>query len=153
MTAAWDPRSTLDFIVSRALELGVFERVNQHEPVNAPGNGLTAAVWGDRIEPIRKSGLASVSCRIAFFIRIYTPMASEPQDAIDPEVLTATATLMAAFAGGFTVGGQARHVDLLGASGAPMSAQAGYLDMDDRQYRVMTLNLPVIFNDVFGEVA
>jgi hypothetical protein len=42
-------------------------------------------------------------------------------------------------------------VDLLGSAGAPLSAQAGYLNQDGRLFRVMTLTLPIIVNDVWDQ--
>lgn len=149
----FDPTQDLDVLVSHAKQLGVFDRVHTHEPKNAPGSGLTCVIWGDRIEPAKRSGLDSTSLRVAFSVRVYKNMASEPQDAIDPAVLSAVAKLMAVYSGDFTLGGDARHIDLLGAEGAPMSAQAGYLNQDGRLYRVMTITLPIIYNDCFEQVA
>lgn len=148
----FDPQATLDALVSHAKRLGVFERVYAHEPKNAPGNGLSCVIWGDRIDPIRSSGLNSVSLRVAYSVRVYKPMNSEPQDGIDPTILNGVTALWNAYAGDFTLDGEARQVDLLGAYGAAMSAQAGYLNQDGRLFRVMTLTLPIIFDDVFEEV-
>jgi hypothetical protein len=149
----WDPRATFDGLISHAAASGWFDRVQGHEPKNAPGNGLTCAVWGDRIQPIRSSGLDATSMRIAFSIRVYSSLAQEPQDAIDPNIMSAVAALIADFSGDFTLAGSAREIDLLGSEGVPLSAQAGYLNQDGRQYRVMTLTVPVIYNDVFEQVA
>jgi hypothetical protein len=142
----------LDGLVSHALTLGLFERVNQHEPKSAPGNGLTAAVWADEIGPDpESSGLASTSGVVTFLVRLYTSMLSEPQDAIDPQLLSAVDALMTAYSGDFDLSGSARCVDLLGQSGATLSAKAGYLNQDSKIYRVMTITVPVIVNDVWSQ--
>lgn len=147
-----DITTILDGIVSHAMALGLFERVNQHEPKNAPGNGLTAAVWADSIAPTPAgSGLASTSARVVFNVRIYSSANAEPADAIDPNILAATSALMGAYSGDFELGGSVRNVDLLGQGGVPLSAQAGYLQQDGRLYRVMTLVLPVLVNDVWEQ--
>lgn len=147
-----DITTILDGIVSHAMALGLFERVNQHEPKNAPGNGLTAAVWADSIAPTPTgSGLASTSARVVFNVRIYSSANAEPADAIDPNILAATSALMGAYSGDFELGGSVRNVDLLGQGGVPLSAQAGYLQQDGRLYRVMTLVLPVLVNDVWEQ--
>jgi hypothetical protein len=130
---------------------GLFESVNGHEPKNAPGNGLTAALWADTVEPVRSSGLASVSARVTFNVRIYSSMLAEPQDGIDPNVLRAVSVLLTAYVGDFTLGDEARHVDIFGAYGAPLRAQAGYINQDGRMYRVMTISMPVVFNDCWTE--
>ncbi|HKN43501.1 MAG TPA: hypothetical protein VJW23_06225, partial [Propionibacteriaceae bacterium] len=85
-----DIDTILDGIVSHALASGWFERVNQHEPKNAPGNGLTVAVWIQSIDPMpRASGLTSSTVRVELTERIYSNMLQEPPDMIDPNVVKA----------------------------------------------------------------
>jgi hypothetical protein len=139
-------------LVSHAATLGVFERVNAHEPKNAPGAGISCAIWAQEIGPVPAgSGLASTTGRVGFNVRIYTSMVSEPQDAIDPDVLTAVDKLMTDYSASFTLGGLVRLVDLLGQAGQPLSAQAGYLTIGDKMYRVMTILLPLIINDMWTQ--
>jgi hypothetical protein len=149
----FDPAATQDVIVSHAKKLGVFDRVNAHEPKSAPGRGLSCAIWAASIDPVQTSGLASTSVRVVYSIRVYVNMTREPQDAIDRDVLAAVAKLMAAYSADFTLDDEAREIDLLGSYGIALSAQAGYLNQDNRLFRVMTISLPIIFNDVFEQVA
>lgn len=147
-----DILSLTDAVTSHASASGHFETVNGHEPKNAPTTGgLTAAVWADRVTPLRSSGLDSVSVLLAFNVRIYGSAQSEPADAIDPNMLAAVDALCAAYAGDFTLGGLVRSVDLLGSNGSPLSVQAGYLTQDGVLYRVMTISVPVIVNDLWTE--
>jgi hypothetical protein len=149
---AVDIEGILGAVVSHAMASGHFEKVNGHEPKAAPGKGLTAAVWVQAIAPVpRGSGLATTTGRIELRDRIYTPMVQEPQDAIDPAVLTATIDLMGAYSGDFTLDGRIRNVDLLGQAGVPLSAQAGYLNQDGRLFRVMDITLPLIVNDIWDQ--
>ena len=138
-----------------AMTSGFFERVNGSEPKSAPGiSGLTYAVWLQALRPTaRASGLAVTSALAVFSGRVYTSMISETPDAIDPNMATATAALMEAYSGDFQLGGEVAAVDLLGIHGAGLAAEAGYLNMDGRLMRVMTLTIPVIYNDVWGQVA
>lgn len=138
---------------SHAAETGLFEQVPQHEPKSAPGGGLSCAIWAASIEPIQSSGLDQTSGKVVFNVRIYSNMLTEPQDAIDPEILTAVCALMADYSGAFTLGGTVREIDLLGEFGDSLSAKAGYLNHDNRLFRVMDIVLPVIINDLFGQVA
>jgi hypothetical protein len=46
-----------------------------------------------------------------------------------------------------------RNVDLLGAYGAGLSALAGYLNVDNKMFRVVDLTLPLIVNNVWEQVA
>lgn len=145
-------RSLFDAVVSHAMTLGVFERVNSHEPKNAPGSGLSCSIWVDVIEPLPDaSGLAATSGRVAFHVRVYSSMVQEPQDDIDPQMLTAVTTLMGEYSGNFTLGGTVRDVDLLGAHGEPLRAQAGYLNQSGKMFRVMVITLPVIINDLWKQ--
>ncbi|MFD8805563.1 hypothetical protein [Streptomyces sp. NPDC059597] len=151
---ALDIRTILAAVESHALASGYFEAVNGHEPKSAPGTGLTAAVWVEQIGPARGgSGLASTSARLALFVRLYTPMVQEPEDAIDPDLMTALDALLAAYSGDFELGGLVREVDLLGTYGDPLGARAGYLTTSGTEYRVMTITLPLIVNDLWEQAA
>jgi len=141
-----------DAMQSHALKSGYFERVNKHEPKNAPPSGLSAAIWVDYLGPA-ESGLASTSTVVRFNVRIYQNMISEPQDAIDPSVLTATAALMEDYSGDFTLGGNVRNVDLLGMTGTPLEARAGYINQDGQMMRTMTITVPAIVNDQWSQAA
>ena len=149
-----DTGAILNVVTSHASAAGLFERVNQHESKNAPGNGLTFAAWLDQIGPARgSSGLAQTSALVVLNARIYTSMLSEPQDAIDPAMAGAVDVLMSAYSGDFALGGTARCVDLLGMAGISLSARAGYLIQDGKPYRVFTITLPIIVDNVWGQVA
>lgn len=144
-------------VVSHAAASGYFERVNQHEPKNAPGNGLTCAIWLQDVSPVGAiSGLNSTSGRLLFSVRVYGNMIQEPQDEIDPNVMKAVVHLLGLYSGDFSLDGLIKNVDLLGAHGIPMRAQAGYQSIGrDRAnlYRIMTITLPLIVNDLWEQVA
>lgn len=143
-----------DRVTSGALALAVFDRVNQHEPKSAPGNGLTAAVWVDAIGPApRASGLDATSGVVTLNLRIYTSFVAPDPDQIDPNVLTATTALLGAYTGDYDLGGTVRNIDLLGQFGQPMGARAGYQSIDSKTYRIMTITLPVVINDLWIQEA
>ena len=146
--------SLFDQLKSHALRLGVFDRVATHEPKNAPGNGLSCSIWVESIDPLPDaSSLIATSGRVAFHVRIYSNMLQEPQDDIDPQILIAVTTLMGEYSQNFTLGGTVRNVDLLGAHGEALRAQAGYLDISKHMHRVMVITLPIIINDLWTQVA
>lgn len=143
-----------DATVSHAMACGHFEQVNGHEPKSAPTTGgLTAAVWVDRVMPVRSSGLGSLSVLLVLNVRVYTAAQQLPADAIDPGMLAAVDTLCRAYVGDFTLGGLVRQVDVLGAHGQALDVRAGYLQQDGIPFRVMTIALPVVVNDLWEEVA
>lgn len=143
-----------DAVVSRLLTLGVFETVNQHEPKSAPGNGMRAAVWVQSIQPVgRASGLSATSGVVMFNMRFYSNFLQMPLDGIDPDLLTATTTVLGAFTGAFTLGDTVRDIDLLGMYGQGMGAVAGYINQDNRVYRIMTVTLPVVIDDLWTQEA
>ena len=146
----------LDAVVSHALASGYFATVNGHEPVNAPvGGGITAGVWVDSLAPVRSSGLAAGSGLLTLQVRLYSSVVQEPQDAIDPALLDAVNGLMVAYSGDFQLGGIAgvRCVDLLGQSGTALSMRAGYSEQQDGVYRVMTVTVPILIDDLWAQVA
>lgn len=154
MTGSLAIQALLDQCVSHAMSLGVFERVNGHEPKNPPGSGLTAAYWVQRITPVpAASGLNTTTVRLELGARLYIPADTQDPDLIDPELIAATDLLMAAYSADFTLGGLVRNVDLLGEHGDPLDAQAGYLAQDATTFRVITITLPLIVNDLWSQEA
>lgn len=142
----------MDAAQSHALASGHFDRVNGHEPKNAPGNGLSYALWVEDIRPVpAQSGLNRTTVRLGLSARVYLPMVVEPQDRIDPTVLGATDALLRAYSRDFTLGGRVESVDLLGRHGEPLSGKAGYLTQDGTEYRVMVLTIPLIINDLWAQ--
>jgi hypothetical protein len=144
-----------DAIVSHAMASGRFEQVNGSEPQNPPSTGgLTAAVWVDRLTPQgAASGLNTVSAVLVYNVRIYASAMSLPSDAIDPDMLAAVDDLCGAYCGDFTLGGLVRDVDVFGTYGQSLDVRAGYLQQDGALYRVLTIALPVVVNDLWNEVA
>jgi hypothetical protein len=140
-----------DAAQSHALASGEFDRVNGHEPKSAPGSGVTAALWVDTITPIpRATGLAVTSLRFSIFVRCYVPMIEQPQDGIDPKVTGAVGTLLAAYSGDFTLGSLVT-LDLLGAHGPGLQAVAGYMNIDSKIFRAMTITLPCVIFDALDQ--
>lgn len=144
----------IDKVTSHAASLGLFRSVNSHEPKVAPGSGLRYAVWAQSIEPIgAASGLASTSGYVVVQGRIYGNMLQKPEDDVDPQIMGAATTLIGAYSGDFDFGETVRNVDLLGMYGQKLGAQAGYITIGQTMYRVMTVTIPVVVNDMWDQVA
>lgn len=140
----------VDKLVSHAMKTGLFRSVNFHEPKSAPGSGLRLAVWADSIEPLgAASGLDAASGYVTVLARVYGNMLANPEDETDPRVMAAVTTLIGAYAGDFDFGATVRNVDLYGMYGRKLSAQAGYVTIAGSMYRVMTVTLPVVINDMW----
>lgn len=139
-------------VVSHAQTLGLFGQVLAHEPMSAPGSGLTYAVWATDLGPLPLgSGLASTSSRLELTGRVYMPADTEPMDDVDLQVTGAADALIAAYSGDFELGGNVRHVDLLGAYGTALRARFGYLDIGTTTYRMATLTIPLVINDAWTQ--
>lgn len=140
-----------DATVTHCMTTGYFSKVNTHEPKNAPADNPIAAVWQDWLGPYPGgSGLANTTAIMRLSIRVYQNFRSDPIDMIDPNVVVAVNSLMAAFSGDFDFGvAKVRCVDLLGMSGIALQAQAGYVEIDHKLYRIMTITLPIIIDDAW----
>ena len=144
----------VDNVVSVAQASGLFDRVNAYEPKQAPGNGLTAAVWVQSITPTPPvSGLAVTSVRVEFTMRLFTNMLLDPQESIDPNLMNACSQMMNLFTGDFSLGNSVFAVDLLGMAGQPLGARAGYENVDGKLFRIMDITVPLIVADVWTQVA
>lgn len=145
------PQKVIEAVAGHALESGWFDRVNQAEPKSAPsGSRMTASVWIQGMQPAA-SGLISTSVRFELSVRLYSSMLAEPEDMIDPDLMAAAWDLWTAYSGDFTLGGLVESVDLLGKDGDPLKSEAGYIEIDRRLYRVITISLPVKINDAFDQ--
>ncbi len=140
----------INALASHASATGLFDVVNGHEPKNAPTSHLACAIWIQDYKPA-SSGLASTSMRLTFNVRLYSSMLQEPQDMIDPDLMDAVDVLLADYIGNLTMGGLLREVDVRGIDGNPITAQAGYLQQDNKIFRVMTIFVPLVINDVYTE--
>ena len=148
-------RAMFNALTSLAAATGQFDFVTGHEPKGAPSaTGLTCAVWLGDIRPIQSSGQASVSMRVEFQCRIFTSMLQEPQDGIDPRIMDAVDSFLAAIIGNFDLDlSDGRYVDVLGSDGDSLRAIPGYLEQDRKLFRIMEVFVPVLVNDVYAEVA
>jgi hypothetical protein len=149
-----DTVSILGAVQGHAQALGIFERVLLHEPEDAPGNGITCAFWAGPGAPVsQRSGLAKTSWRIEVNGRLYLDATHEPNDDIDLLLLGALDTLVADYSGDFELGGLVALVDLLGAYGDPLSWTPGYGTHNHKLYRLITIKLPLIVDDLYTQGA
>jgi hypothetical protein len=149
-----DIKGLLNAVRSHAMASARFERSAGSEPRHPPGHGLTLAVWPDLIRPAQ-SGMASTSALVVFKIRLYSNAAQEPADEIDPVLVEALDDLLGRFQANFRLGlDNVRCIDVFGSAGVPLKSQAGWLDMSDgSEFRIVDIDLPVIVNDCWEQVA
>jgi hypothetical protein len=141
-----DVNSLYAALESHALSLGIFRRVNTHEPENAPGEGLSCSIiLGPIAASGAMSGLVSVSGTITFLIMVWNPMMQKPLDGVDPAILTAVSTLLNEYSGNFTLGGTVRDIDLLNLRADPV-----YVEQEGKQFRVEQISLPIVINDLWA---
>jgi hypothetical protein len=137
--------SLFSALKSHAMSLGIFGRVNNHEPENAPGEGLSCSILlGPVAADGGMSGLGSVSGTITFLVWIWNSMMQKPLDGIDPATLTALSTLLNEYSGNFTLGGTVRNIDLLNLRADPV-----YVEQEGKQFRVEQISLPIKINDLW----
>lgn len=140
----------IDRVVSPGMASGLFDSVPQAEPMSAPYDTMYA-VFVAGIGPAR-SGLDMTSVKITLTGRIHKRALAYPRDLIDPWLLTATATMMAAYSEDFELGGEARMIDLLGANGGgALAGRAGHITIDKTLFRIMDITIPIIVNDAFTQ--
>lgn len=124
-----------------------------HEPYAAPAALPSIALWAGPIEPVGAvSGLSEVSGRVTVNGRIYVANAQKHDDKTEALLLTLTSSLLGAFAGAFTLGGDVMCVDLLGMYGQKLSAQPGYLEHGGTFFRVSEVSVPIVIDPLWTEV-
>lgn len=141
-------QAAIDHLLTSAL----FESVQGHEALSAPGNGLTADVWIDAIKPApAHSGLAETSAILTLNARIYANADSLPSDGIETDLANAVDILMTNYSGDFDFDGLVAFIDLLGAHGPSLAAQGGYVTIGGQFFRCMTITIPCVINDVWPQ--
>jgi hypothetical protein len=148
---ALDITGILNAMVSHALSIGYFDQVNQHESKQSAFDGLTCQIWIEQINPVRTSGLSTTSIRIQFEVRLYNGTMSQPYDDTDSDLAEALDALMRDYIGDFTLGGLVRHVDVFGAYGPGVSVRTGFMNQDGKEFRVFSVNVPVIVDDLWDQ--
>lgn len=146
-------RPIRDAVVSHAQALGVLDTVNTHKPDNAPGHGVHAAVFVDRVRPVTTSGLSSTSVLVSLTVLLLAHAGTEPADDVDAVLLDALDPLWTAYHGDFTLGGLVRQVDIFGAHGIALEAPFGWIDIGDTTYRAIQVTLPLVVNDTWDQEA
>lgn len=149
-----DAKAIMNALLSHGMECGVFSKVNGHEPKSAPSlaDQVNLALFTNTIRAA-SSGLASVSVRWEVSGRIFMNAFKEPADDLDPAIVSATSVYFSALTGDFSLGGLVRHIDIFGSDGEPLEATPGYMEQDNKVFRVMDLRIPIILNDVWDEVS
>lgn len=146
-------KTVTEALVSHIMTTKRFKRVNTSENRSVT-TGLTAEVWFQRLAPSpEQSGLAAVTVRLEYTIRIRSALPRGNSDQIDPEILAAVDDLMNKYCTNFTLGGVVKEVDIFGANGEGLESNSGYIKIDDVDYRVVDITLPLIINDVWDEEA
>ncbi|GAA2360834.1 hypothetical protein Cme02nite_38180 [Catellatospora methionotrophica] len=141
-------------VSSHAQALGVFERFNGAEPKNSPGAGLSGACWvQDLLTDTTGSGLAATGMVLIYNVRLYMHVDDLAPETLDPAMVKALDLLFGAYIGDFTLGGLIRNVDVRGAKGTPLGGRAGYQQIEAGVFRVFTITLPLVVNDVWAEAS
>ena len=138
-----------DSVRTHCLNLALFGGVTTHEAKSKPIGDMSAEIWGMDVRPMAQvSGMAETAGAVTFHVRIRTPMLQKPEDDTDKRLISASLTLMGEYSGNFTLGGTVMAVDLLGMGGESLGVQLGYLEQDGTLFRVSTVTLPIIIDNI-----
>ena len=141
-----DTKAILTKLAGIGKQTGLFVKVDKFEPRGQPGNGVTLFLISGPMRAITSSGLNNASLRWQIDGRLYTPMNSEPAAELDAVLTGAAAKYLEALCAQFTLGGLVRCIDVFGSDGEPLSATPGYLEQNDKVFRVVTLEIPLLIN-------
>lgn len=146
-----DITTIMDRLTSHASSTGVFGSVSGYEPAVYSDNDIDCAIFLDEIQPINGSGLASTSVAATFTVDIYANTLPEPYDETELKLVRALDILMTAYNGDFTLDGAIRGVDLFGLYTQGVLVTAEYIKNDTGLFKVLTIRLPLIVNDVWDQ--
>lgn len=150
---ALDIQSILDNVASHVLSTGHVDAVLGYVSKQSPANGITAAIYVERINPIKSSGLNNTSIRLELEMQIYSSTYQEPYDGIDANLTLAVDAVFTNFIGDLDLGSGARHIDVFGAYGKGLEVRSGYMNLDGKEYRVFQIVIPIVVDDVWSQTA
>jgi hypothetical protein len=142
-----DPGPIMSKLVSIAQQSGRFAAVAGYEPRGQPSNGVTLALISGPLTPIQSGGMTGVCLRWQIDGQVFLPLHMEPAKELDPRITKAAAGYLEDLCGQFTLGGLVRCIDVFGSDGEALSATPGYIDHNDKKYRVMQLMIPLLINE------
>lgn len=134
---------------SHAKSTKLFQSVQQHDPKSGLRKGSIACGIALRTVNTARSGLNSTSARMDFDLLLYGHADGEPADSIDLNLAEAADTMIERLLEDLTLGGEAANIDVQGSDGGSLSVQTGYFEGDENTYRVFTVSIGVIVNDVW----
>jgi hypothetical protein len=141
-----DTRGIMSKLASIGQASGLFVKVAKFEPRGQPGNGVTLWLISGPMRPITSSGLNNASLRWQIDGMVYVPISKEPIADLDAILTDAAAKYLEALCAQFTLGGLVRCIDVFGSDGEPLSATPGYVEQNDKVYRVIRLEIPLLIN-------
>ncbi len=149
----FDLQPLLDDFRSQCRASGGFDGVVTHELRKAPTSQFVLGAWWLRTRTIpQRSGLASTSILVTLQARIYMPLQGDP-DQLDTELWRRTDLIYAAMHSGLTFTDDEHEIDILGAYGDGVTADAGFLPMpDNTPVRVSDVNVPIVVDDAYAQV-
>lgn len=143
-----------DALAGHALKLGMYQKVNTHEPYAAPQNGVTASIMLASIRPARRmSGLAATTMLVEHVWRSQINMTAEPADDIDRNLQMVVDAALTALSADYTLGGLVKEIDLLGDASEGLRMLPGYLNQDGKLFRIADIFVPTVHNDAYPQVA
>lgn len=152
-TNAIDLGPQADALLTHASRTAAFDVIMSHEPRSAPASRYTFACWLNGMVPVaRASGLAVLSLRVEWLVRIYMPYVGPVADdlnTMDRDLAMRVGLLFAAYAGDFEITPEDHMIDMKGAYGESLRMQGGFATFDKTPYRIADIFLPVILWDVF----
>lgn len=151
---ALDIRGINNALLTHAKSTGAISTTVGYEPKSAPGlTGITCGIWFSEMEPYPGgSGLDSTTAVLTMMARLYRGFITKPEGDIDIKLMEAAHVLITRLSSDFTLGGIVRNIDLLGeATSGGLRPEFGYVDLDNKKFRVVDITIPMIVNDVWDQ--
>lgn len=141
---ATNPYTVLHVVLSHLSTQGSIKRAQVGEPKSPPIDVLTACIIMDGI----RTPTTVLDARVLVYdvtVRLYRNFLDDGTRT-EQEMARAVGEVMEAFAGDFTLGGNARAVDIGGMYGRGVEATWGHVDMSGTIFRVADITVPIIID-------
>lgn len=148
---ALQTKAVRNALASRVAKAGGFKRVMLSEPTGSPGIGMSCAIWCSSFRTIPAlSGYNRTTSFFIFTLQIYYPASIEPTDDIDVKLSDAVDKVMGDILEDLTLGDESWGVDVMSQYGIVFGGNYGYVTIDTKMFRIVTISVPVLVQDTWA---
>lgn len=145
--AAFDVKSTLDWIENYVKRTNYFQQVQVGEYKQPPSATMAVGIWMSSTAVARLFADGGTDELHVLTMRVYRNMLQEPAGLIEKEMAKAVSRLLSDMLADADLNGTVMTIDAGGINGTVLRSDWGYVDVSGTMFRSVDIALPLIVHD------